>query len=264
VIKKSEEIISELGATKTGPIYDKLLQMGVDHENYQIQAPSLEESRLIGSGAQNKVYQSGDQVEKWPHLGNSTSYGSRNGKMTKTQTTDLDKLIRQYEKILSIRIFNCVVNSYHDRFLHMNPEKASEVPIISSLNSFVDKNSIIKEDLVQDISNPVNRIEHEVAKFVPKIIKQLYFYFDVRGGVQAYKTGQNQGRPEYKIMDGVSVFKPKQNTQSEIEKHRHKFSRFDSPEKIAAQIDKFRSIVEKCSAEQTDILMQEIEHTFSI
>jgi len=35
-------------------------------------------------------------------------------------------------------------------------------------------------------------------------------------------------------------------------------------EKIAAQIDKFRSIVEKCSAEQTDILMQEIEHTFSI
>jgi hypothetical protein len=55
VIKKSEEIISELGATKTGPIYDKLLQMGVDHENYQIQAPSLEESRLIGSGAQNKV-----------------------------------------------------------------------------------------------------------------------------------------------------------------------------------------------------------------
>ena len=53
MIKKSE-IISELGATKTGPIYDKLLQMGVDHENYQIQAPSLEESRLIGSGAQNK------------------------------------------------------------------------------------------------------------------------------------------------------------------------------------------------------------------
>ena len=56
----------------------------------------------------------------------------------------------------------------------------------------------------------------------------------------------------------------KQHMLSEIEKHKHKFSRFDSPEKIAAQIDKFRSIVEKCSAEQTDILMQEIEHTFSI
>jgi len=85
---------------------------------------------------------------------------------------------------------------------------------------------------------------------------------EIISDIGATKTGQNQGRPEYKIMDGVSVFKPKQNTQSEIEKHRHKFSRFDSPEKIAAQIDKFRSIVEKCSAEQTDILMQEIEHTF--
>ena len=263
MIKKSNEIENILGASQEGGIHDKLQDLGVTHENYQIQ-PSQNEN-IIGRGAQNIVYKNDQnpyQVEKYPHLGTSESFVTRNGKMVKIKTTHLDKLIHQYEKVLAIRIFNCVVNTYHSRFLYMNPGKINEVPFISSLNSFVDKNSVIREDLIEDTGLPVDRIETEVATFVPKIIKQLYFYFDTRGGVQAYKTGQNQGRPEYKIMDGVNVFVPTQNTQSEIEKHKHKFSRFDSPEKIAAQIDKFRSIVEKCSAEQKEILFQEIENTF--
>lgn len=254
----------QIGSIQNGPIYDKLKKMGLTHEDYKIQWPEKDKNDLIGMGAENYVYKNGNKVEKLPHAGNSTSFIFKNGKLNTIIRTDLDKLIHQYEKVLSIRVFNCVVNSYHSKFLYMNPDKKQEIPLIQSLNSIVDKQATIHEDLVQDTSNPVTKIETEIVKFVPKIIKQMYFYFDTRGGVQAYKNGYYNGQPVYNVLDGVKVFKPSNDTQKEIEKHKHKFSRYDTIEKTSERIEKFKKIIYECSEEQLKIMLNEIEKTFNL
>lgn len=132
------EEINQLGGKQSGPIFDALQSYGVTHENYFSSPEKMPEENKIGMGAQNDVYvdpNNPDQVLKYPRLENSTSYNFRNGEMYKIKTTHLDKLIHQYEKILNIRIFNCVVNKAHANFLYFNPDKISDVPFLASTNA---------------------------------------------------------------------------------------------------------------------------------
>lgn len=254
-----EQTNSILGVTTKGPIFAELSKRGLTHDNYKINL-NMDESQLIGAGAQNKVYKNGNQVQKVPHLGSSKSWNNKLKSFV--ETSHLDHLIHQYEKVLSIRVYNCVNNKYNNNFLYFNKDKRSKIPLITSLNPHVDENAIINEDLVTNTKNPVKNIEREVAQFLPKIIKELFLFFDTRGGVQAYKVGEKYGRPEFVIMDGVDAFKPKNDTNEIYEENKHKFGRFTSEEKAKEQIDKYRKIVTECSEQQKQIMFKEIENTF--
>jgi hypothetical protein len=272
-----------LGGRQSGQIFDKFKELGVHHDNYQIPEQykrysvptkynqethiveiepghNIDGGTYLGGGAENNVYDHGEYVMKYPKGGNSISYSSG----MKTKTSDLDLLIHQYEKILSIRVFQCVINTAHQNFLYMNPDKVSEVPFVQTLNSVVTKIGAIKEDKVQDRSNPVKSIATEVAKFVPKIVKELFFYFDRMGGIQAYQNGKTEdGRPIYNIVDGVDVYSKSVYTPEELlNKPQYTRDRFFNKEKELQRVKKFQEMIKKCSEKETQKILQEIEHTF--
>jgi hypothetical protein len=240
------------------PIYGKILELGITHENYK---PSLERSgEQIGQGAENTVHShsdSPDKVIKHFHPGNSISYTGTGV----FQTTYLDKLIHQYKKILSIRIFNCVVNQANLNFLRMNPEKSTEVPILQSLNSEVNEHGAIIEDRIKTDS-PLNmakqEVETKILRFVPKIVQQAFFYIDKRGQ-NAYHLGQDEGRNIYAVVDGAGVFRSKKTPEQIFETHK---TRFSDRQKEIQRIIKYQKIIEQCADKETTQLLKEIEATF--
>jgi hypothetical protein len=50
---------------------------------------------------------------------------------------------------------------------------------------------VIHEDKLST-DNPVKYVSREVARFVPDLIKDIFFYFDIIGRGQAFKTGVNK------------------------------------------------------------------------
>lgn len=260
------ETIDQLGAIQEGSIFDKLRELGVTHEKYNANPEKFGADSIIGRGAENIVYQDPEnpnKVQKHPHLTKSTSYSFKDGKTHLTQTTHLDKLIFQYKKILNIRIFNCVVNKAHQNFLYYNPDKISEVPYLESTNANIDKNAVIHETKIST-ENPVRSIEKEVAKFVPQIMKEIFFYFDTIGGRQAFKTGVNEkGQPIYTIVDGVSILGKDKDHRELYEIHKHKLPRNHDRFKEIPRIEKFQKIIKECSDKHLQNLLEEIENTFA-
>ena len=258
------EYSEQLGAKNSGPIFEKLNSIGINHESYVAMPEKLPNETKLGQGAENVVYQdpiNSNKVQKHPRLTNSTTHTFNKGIPLRIKTTHLDKLIYQYEKILNIRIFNCVVNKAHSQYLYYNPDKISEVPYLESTNASIDKNAVIHEDKLST-DNPVKYVSREVARFVPDLIKDIFFYFDTIGLGQAFKTGVNKkNQPVYHVVDGIIIMN--KNTENLYEKHKHKLPRDHDISKESKKIEKFQKLVQKCSKEQLEILLKEIEQTFN-
>ena len=273
-----------MGSIRKGDIYNKLNDVGISHENYSLNPKyksnptsifnkqtykfeippehNIDGGKFLGSGAENNVYDHGDYVMKYSKGGGTVSYTPHG----KVKTSDLDKLIHQYEKVMNIRVFECVVNTAHNKYAYMNPQKISQIPVISSLNPTVKASvAAIKEDKVKNTNSPVKSIEIEVAKFLPKIVKDIFFYFDKMGGAQAYQSGHTkEGRPIYNVVDGVNVFKKTNKTPEqllEFWKTQNKTKHED--EHYLKQIEKYQQIITECANRELENIFKEIESEFS-
>ena len=278
-----EEI--QLGAKQDGPIKETLESHGLSHENYNIPDGILPPrltggdfngEKRIGSGAERSVYHDrvNNIVKKYPHGGTSLSHG---GKMT-IQTTHFDKLIESFERVMELRVFARVLNEYNHYYARMHPQDAGKLPYMVVPKSKVDKHAIIHEPLLPEDRRAVETGEYkkELMNFMPKVIKDLYVYFDPFGGGNAYQAGYTEHedpaynkRPKYHMIDGANLRIPRDDMEYEMgwaeKKHNLNSGRFTKPfDRVKTERDilKFKEIISRISAEELKRTVEEIHSMF--
>jgi hypothetical protein len=265
IFKKSNKEI-QLGLNQEGPILDELKKLGLTHDSYQIPEDKLpdylgnapkgkedEFGELIGRGSERIVFKKNDQAVKYPHPGVSTSHG---GKIS-VKKTHLDKLIHSLERVMELRIFARVCKIY-----------GVDVKIPDSI---VDEYAIIRESLLPENRRSLRsegEYEKELLKFMPRVIKDLYVYFDLMGGGNMFQVGETPKGNQYSVIDGARFSEPGDDLENELNRaesyhnKRFRFNPFDR-EKAAKDINKFKAIIARVSQEELERMLGEIRNMFN-
>jgi hypothetical protein len=265
IFKKANKEI-QLGRYQEGPIFDELKKLGLTHEGYQIPEDKLpdqygnvpkgkedEFGEPIGRGSERLVFKKNEQAIKYPHPGVSTTHG---GKIP-IKGTHLDKLIRSLQRVMELRIFARVCKIY-----------GVDVNIPDSI---VDEYAIIRESLLPEnrkaLPDPIS-YEKELLKFMPRVIKDLYVYFDFLGGGNVFQVGETSRGKQYSVIDGAKFHEPDDDLENELNRAesyhntKFRFNPFDR-EKSAKDINKFKEIIARVSKEELEKILGEIRNMFN-